>query len=360
MADRSARRVLLTVSGTIPPDLEESVRSGRRPRADYVELARRLGADLLDVPAARQHAGRLGRLAERVAGPGAVLALACHRLRRSYDLVFTDGEQVGLPLAALMRLRGGPRPQHFMIIHVMSVRSKVALYRAFGLGRCIDRMVVYATSQKELVERSLGFPADRTVLTPFMVDTAFFSPDAVVATPGRQICSAGLEHRDYRTLLEAVRGLDVRVVIASGSPWSTRPDTVRGEELPENVEVCTLDPVALRQLYADSLFVVMPLDDVEFQAGITTILEGMAMGKAVVCSRTRGQTDAVVDGVTGTYVPPGDPGALRAAIERLLGDPAYAQELGRAARAWVVGHADIERYADGLAAHVDAALRACP
>ena len=204
-----------------------------------------------------------------------------------------------------------------MIVHIMSVRPKVLLYRALGLGRCVDRMFVYATSQEKFVEESLGFPPERVVLTPFMVDTAFFAPDAVPAQAGRLICAAGLELRDYRTLIQAVHGLDVRVVIASGSPWSTRPDTARSEALPDNVEVCTLDFVALRQLYADSLFVVMPLHDVEFQAGITTILEAMAMGKAVVCSRTRGQTDALVDGVTGIYVPPGDPVALRAAIERL-------------------------------------------
>ena len=157
-----------------------------------------------------------------------------------------------------------------------------------------------------------------------------------------------------------MQGLDVRVVIASGSPWSTRPDTARSEALPDNVEVCTLDFVDLRQLYADSLFVVMPLHDVEFQAGITTILEAMAMGKAVVCSRTRGQTDALVDGVTGIYVPPGDPLALRAAIERLLEDPQLASELGRAARAWAVAHADVAVYADRLGAHVDLALRTLP
>ena len=31
------------------------------------------------------------------------------------------------------------------------------------------------------------------------------------------------------------------------------------------------------------------------------------MGKAVVCTRTSGQTDVVVDGDNGLYVPPGDP-----------------------------------------------------
>ena len=38
------------------------------------------------------------------------------------------------------------------------------------------------------------------------------------------ICTAGLEFRDYPTLIEAVRGLDARVVIAAASPWSKRAD----------------------------------------------------------------------------------------------------------------------------------------
>jgi hypothetical protein len=93
----------------------------------------------------------------------------------------------------------------------------------------------------------------------------------------------------------------------------------------------------------------MPLVDVEFQAGITTILEAMAMGRAVVCTRTAGQTDTIVDGVTGLYVPPGDADALRATIQRLLDFPAECAALGRAARDWVVEHAELDRYAEGLA-----------
>ena len=95
--------------------------------------------------------------------------------------------------------------------------------------------------------------------------------------------------------------------------------------------------VDLRQLYADARFVVMPLHDVEFQAGVTTILEAMAMGKAVVCSRTRGQTDVIIDGATGVYVPPGDAAALRAAIRGLLDDPDRADEIGARGRRYVGG-----------------------
>ncbi len=60
--------------------------------------------------------------------------------------------------------------------------------------------------------------------------------------------------------------------------------------------------------------------------------EAMAHGRPVVATRTGGLVDAVEDGVTGLLVPPGDPVALRAAIERLLGDSALRSELGANAR----------------------------
>ena len=73
--------------------------------------------------------------------------------------------------------------------------------------------------------------------------------------------------------------------------------------------------------------VVVPLQETDFQAGITTILEAMSMARALVCTRTSGQTDTIVEGETGRYVPPGDAGALRAAIEDLLADPDEAARL---------------------------------
>ena len=60
--------------------------------------------------------------------------------------------------------------------------------------------------------------------------------------------------------------------------------------------------------------------------------EAMAHGRPVVASATGGLLDLVEDGVTGLLVPPGDVPALRAAIERLLGDPELRARLGAAAR----------------------------
>jgi glycosyltransferase involved in cell wall biosynthesis len=350
--------VLLTVSGTIEPDVGRRVNDDQRPRPDYLEMARHMDADVVDVAEARRRAGRVGRLIERVAGTGALLAWVCFRARRGYEAVFTDGEQVGLPFAALCRLTMRPPVGHVMIVHIMSVAKKSWLYRVLRLGRYIDTMIVYSSAQLRYLTNVLGFPANRVVLTPFTVDTAFFSPGRVqpAETETAMICSAGLEFRDYPTLIEAARGLDARVVIAAASPWSKRPDETAGVTPPPNVETCRLGSVELRRLYGDARLVVMPLYDVAFQAGVTTILEAMAMGRAVVCTRTQGQTDVIMDGITGVYVPPRDSERLRSAIEALLDAPDRAIQIGAAARRFVVEQCDVEVYARRLAAVVDGVI----
>jgi glycosyltransferase involved in cell wall biosynthesis len=344
-------RVLLTVSGTIPADLDAQVAGGARPRPDYVEMARAMDADLLDVAEARRTAGPLGALLARFAGPGPLLAWACFRRRKRYDAIFTDGEQVGLPLAVLGRLTGRRLPVHVMIVHILSVPKKAKLVKLLRLAPLVDRYVVYASSQRRFLIDELGVPEGAVALTSFMVDTSFWAPEAAAARPGpRMICSAGLERRDYPTMMAAVRDLDVRVVLAAASPWSKQADSTAHAAVPANVEVTKLGFADLRQLYADAAFVVMPLVDTPFQAGVTTILEAMAMGRAVVCTRTEGQTDVITDGVDGVYVAPADPSALRATITALLDDPERAAGLGARARAHVVAEADVAVYAARLAA----------
>lgn len=63
------------------------------------------------------------------------------------------------------------------------------------------------------------------------------------------------------------------------------------------------------------------------------ILEAMAASLPVVATDVGGTSEAVVDGVTGTLVPPRDPHALAEAVSGLLDDPARRESLGLAGRA---------------------------
>jgi glycosyltransferase involved in cell wall biosynthesis len=64
------------------------------------------------------------------------------------------------------------------------------------------------------------------------------------------------------------------------------------------------------------------------------IVEAMAAALPVVATSVGGNAEAVKDEVTGILVPPEDPGALSAAIARLLSDPSQARAMGIAGKAF--------------------------
>jgi glycosyltransferase involved in cell wall biosynthesis len=84
--------------------------------------------------------------------------------------------------------------------------------------------------------------------------------------------------------------------------------------------------------------------------------EAMAWARPVVATAVGGLVDAVEDGVTGLLVPPRDPVALRAALERLLADAELRARLGAAARAKAEREFSLDAAADALVAVYDEAL----
>lgn len=362
---KARNRTLLTVSGTISENIEEEIAQKKRPYADYMAMADRFGAELLDYRDTQRQSSWFGRLLEKVGGSNLSMAWYCFSKRHEYDVIFTDGEQIGMPLALLSKYLGlgGGGARHLMIVHILSVGKKTLFFDLFGIQSHIDTFFVYSTWQKQFIEERWNVPAERVVFTPFMVDSHFFASDQVIAHDsalsnelliGKPMsCSVGLEFRDYPTLMKAVKGLDLQVVVAAGSPWSKRKDSTEGTDIPENVVVRRFTQYDLRQVYADSAFMVMPLYNVNFQAGVTAILEAMSMSKAVICSQTPGQTDVVIEGETGLYVPPDDPKALRKAIQHLLDHPEEAARMGRNGRKRIEEYMSLDRYVERLERYVD-------
>jgi glycosyltransferase involved in cell wall biosynthesis len=166
----------------------------------------------------------------------------------------------------------------------------------------------------------------------------------------------GLEFRDYPTLMEAVENLDLHVVIAAASPWSKRSDSTSGQTIPTNVTVSRFTQYELRDVYNRSAFMVMPLYENDFQAGVTALLEAMAMEKAIICSETAGQKDVIINFETGLYVPPGDSVALRREIVSLLDQPGEAKRMGQNGRLRIEQEMSLELYVKRLNAYVQQAL----
>ena len=198
-------RVLLLIPSYVKRGIEAEVAANTHPTMDYFALQARLSADIGDYGSMEADRHPLVRSA-RVAGRDAALAVHGFLRARNYDVVFSNAENVGIPFAALLKLLPH-RPGHVVIGHRLSARKKRAVLG--WLHPQMDAIFVYAATQKHYAEEVLQIPAGKLHLIPFHADTRFFHalPELPVE---RRISSAGLELRDYPTLVEAVRGIGPR------------------------------------------------------------------------------------------------------------------------------------------------------
>jgi glycosyltransferase involved in cell wall biosynthesis len=161
---------------------------------------------------------------------------------------------------------------------------------------------------------------------------------------GDMICAVGREMRDYPTLIEALRPLSIPCHIAAGTAVNyagfgtedPRARNVGDQLLPANVTTGQKSFAELRELYARSRFVVVPILPSLSDNGISAVIEAMAMGRPVISTATEGRADILEDGVNCMLVPPEDAAALRSAIEELWRDPEKCTRLGARARETVV------------------------
>src|SRR5882724_11007562 len=338
-------RCVILAAGRFDDSLRAEIARQREPRLDVFQLARELDAKVIDFQDVDRSTDPLVKFVARTAGNSAAVALLGFRERAHCNAFFTTGEDIGLPRSVLLK-PSPARSSHTMIVHTLFPKKKRAFFKIGRVSKAFDRILLYSTSEERLAIDELGVPADRVQRIYYHADEQFFRPDARPTEPDL-ICAAGQLLRDYDCLLDAIDGLPVRVQIAAGSPWIERPLQPK-RALPANVTWGRMNRYELREMYARSAIAVVPILQNHYQTGIATILEMMAMGKCVIATRTHGQTDTIVDGDTGVYVPPSEPRALRAAIQRVLADPEAASRMGQAARKFIEENAGLDLFVDKL------------
>jgi SAM-dependent methyltransferase len=162
--------------------------------------------------------------------------------------------------------------------------------------------------------RALGAHEVRIVPNGVDVPDAVADPDS----PPHVLYVGRLsEEKGVLELIEATEGIP-RVIVGDGPLRDLVPDAVG-----------FVPPRELGPYYERAAVVACPSRREGYGVAAR---EAMAHGRPVVASAVGGLVDAVEDGATGLLVPPRDPRALRAAIERLLADPAARDRLGKAAR----------------------------
>jgi glycosyltransferase involved in cell wall biosynthesis len=218
----------------------------------------------------------------------------------------------------------------------------------------LDNVTVYhcLTDFQRRTLVAQGFPEDRMVVVPNMARSGgpgeSARPGGYVGYVGRLTPEKGIS-----TLLEAAR-------MCPGIPFRIAGDYTAArnlpEEAPENVAfIGPVPPAGVGAFYAASRFLVV--SSICFEGFPLTIAEGMAHGKAVVCSRIGGLPEIVQDGTTGLLFGPGNPEDLAEKVRYLWAREDVAFRMGQAGKEQAARRYSPEAYGRGILAAYDLAVR---
>ncbi len=277
-----------------------------------------------------------------------------------YDAVVLDGATGGavrftdLGAAVLLARRSwGPA----VVVTDATWGEGVGLFDRAGcrMGlRAIDSprvtYCVLSSDEARLFPRKWGIPSHRVACTPFYF-TLTDEDLAVRTSTDGGVFAGGDSLRDYRPLIDAARGLDAPLMLATRS--------VHPSQLPSNVRAGWLTRDAYVKAMCNAAVVVVALAPTrERSAGQQNYLNAMALGKLVVVPDVLGVRDYVDHGRTGILVPPGDARALRAALRWAL-DPerrAEVRDIGERAREVVHARFGPDQYVANVLAVVEKAV----
>jgi glycosyltransferase involved in cell wall biosynthesis len=247
--------------------------------------------------------------------------------------------------------------------HATNPWQKLTQRRWFGflrmqvkVARNLPRVVTVSESSKRDIAAQMDVKTERMTVVPVGVDHTVFRPRLeVTPVKGRIMVtsSSDVPMKGLVPLLEAVAKLRTErelelVVIGNPRPEGRVAKAIERLDLGPIVRCVTgISDDELARNYAQAEVAVVPS---LYEGFSLPAIEAMACGVALVAT-TGGALPEVVgtDGETGLLVPPDDPGALAAAIGRLLDDDELRSRLGAAGRERVLGRFTWQVTAKGTA-----------
>lgn len=276
-----------------------------------------------------------------------------------HALVHTHSTKAGLLGRLAARAAGVPAVLH--TVHGYPFEMTGAKARVYSrleaiVSRCTDRVICVGEALRAEVAAHSMAPAAKCVTVYSGIDFRALRPtrspvamrerlDLAEAWPVIGSVGQLIERKAYQHLIEAVARLVPRhprlhLLVVGEGPW--RPILeARIAALGLGGHVTLLGE---RGDVADVLQVLDVYAMPSLWEGVGRALtEAMYMARPVVATAINGVTELVRHEVTGLLVPPYDPPALAAAIQRLVTDRALAQRLGEEGRRLVVERMDADR-----------------
>lgn len=276
-------------------------------------------------PAASFPRNPFGAKATALRGLDPFRTIALLWTQRKYQIIVCAFEASAVGPAILKRLGLLRRPLLIWDYSAGTTWRLKQLFQKISLPAA-DGILCLNQGQVRTAEKEFG-AAGKAIFVGYDVDAEFFQPAS--RGEGDYVLSVGSDiSRDYELLLEAVQPLELKLKICSSRPFEIPRSSSSSVTRIDHYLTYT----ELRDLYAEAKFVVLALKDMVHPGGITTLVEAMSMGKAIVCSDSTGLRELLQPGENAIVVPSGDRAALRNAIERLDTDSSERRRLGENAR----------------------------
>jgi len=271
------------------------------------------------------------RAVRRLSDADLVGALMRWRDIRDADVIYAHFEADYLGAAFLLRLMRQRRP--IVIGHTIwlfAVWDRLPAWKRRLLRSTMRRVDLFVYN----AEPNCGFgstivPEGRHEYVPFGVSNIFSATPPWSPRDGKPLvlCVGNDRSRDWDVLADALASLPLDVDIRLATSQSPR-------RIDSAIVRPTGDFAELCELYRTASCLVLASMPNMHAGGITTMLEGAAVGVPIVATDAGGLRAYFGDSEV-AYVPPRDPLALRSAIVQQLRNPVEAQRMAQRARSRV-------------------------
>ncbi len=301
--------------------------------------------------------GLHGALYRRCKGPFVRQQIAALAMAGSVDLIYSAC-QSNTRILSYLRSCGMLRIPLVALIHHPLHPLSVPLLVA---GH--DRLLFLSRSALESVRRVAPDQAGKLELIEWGADLDSYPPWHPPERSGSlRIVSAGKTLRDHDTLALALQGLPVTAEIFCTEQSVPEPAGVDANTTVILSESRS-DPSRREahghceavEAYARCQVIAIPLRQTSRLAGLTSLLDAMAMGRAVIMTRNASLDIDVEHEGFGITVEPADVAGWRRAILTLLQDPERVVAMGRRARERAEARYNMGRFTASLAAALKAA-----
>ncbi len=227
---------------------------------------------------------------------------------------------------------------------------RAVIQRLYRLALRGTHKVFFQNPDDEALFRSQGILLPATpscVVNGSGVDVAQFSVSPLPAAPRFLLIARLLGDKGVREYVQAARVVRARhpeAVFGLVGWIDENPDAIRQQELDAWVAEGTVDYLGrlkdVRPAIADCSVYVLP----SYREGTPrTVLEAMAMGRAIVTTDAPGCRETVVDGDNGFLVPVKAVDELAAAMLRFIEEPELATRMGARSRQIAEEKYDVHR-----------------